>query len=50
MADKWQQHQLWDNTYTIDDLADIHEILLIEAINKKRADDYARNQQESGGN
>lgn len=33
----WQQHQLWDGTYTIDDLLDAHEVLAVRAENQLRA-------------
>lgn len=37
MAGKWQQHQVWDGTYKIDDLLDVHEMLVIQAENQERA-------------
>jgi len=35
----WQQHELWDNTYTFDDFLDAHEILAIKRENEDRAYD-----------
>jgi len=35
----WKQHQLWDGTYTLDDLADAHEVLAVKAENQQRAND-----------
>ncbi|WP_391489211.1 MULTISPECIES: DUF6889 family protein [Clostridium] len=40
----WQQHQLWDGTYNLDDLLDAHEILLVKAENERRA--YEASQKE----
>lgn len=41
MAGKWSQHELWDGTYTLDDLMDVHEMLLVEGENKRRAQEVA---------
>ena len=35
-AGYWKQHEVFDGTYTIDDLLDIHELLLIKSENEKR--------------
>lgn len=37
---KWQQHELWDGTYTFTDWADIVEIIEVENENKSRYMDY----------
>jgi hypothetical protein len=37
IAGKWQQHELWDGTYTLADLLDMHEILAVEHENRRRA-------------
>jgi len=37
---EWQQHQLWDGTYDLDDLLDFHEMISVREENKKRARDY----------
>lgn len=37
IAGKWKQHELWDGTYTFDDLLDIHEIIAVENENRARA-------------
>ena len=26
----WKQHELWDGTYTLDDLLDITEVILVQ--------------------
>ncbi|WP_297965648.1 DUF6889 family protein [uncultured Anaerovibrio sp.] len=39
---------MWDGTYTLDDLLDIHEIMAVEAENKYRAEEAARRRQEAG--
>ncbi|WP_278245476.1 DUF6889 family protein [Clostridium ihumii] len=33
----WKQYELWDGTYTLDDLLDAHEILEVTAENERRA-------------
>ena len=38
----WQQHQLWDGTYTLDDLLDAHELLEVTEENKRRAYEASR--------
>ncbi len=32
----WQQHELWDGTYTLDDLLDIAEMIRIKRENEYR--------------
>ena len=43
VAGIWRQHEMWDGTYTVDDLLDAHEMLAVQAINKKRAQEAAKN-------
>ena len=38
----WQQHELWDGTYTLDDLLDIAELIRVQRENENRAEDTAR--------
>jgi len=38
----WRQHELWDGTYTLDDLLDISELIRIRRSNQKRAAAAAR--------
>ena len=38
----WQQHELWDGTYTLDDLLDIVELIRVRRENEKRAAEAAR--------
>lgn len=38
----WKQHELWDGTYTLDDLLDAHEMLAVKYENEKRAYDAAQ--------
>jgi len=38
----WRQHELWDGTYTLDDLLDIHEILLVKYENQRRASEAGK--------
>jgi hypothetical protein len=37
MAGMWQQREVFDGTYTLDDLLDAHEMLAIQHENKRRA-------------
>lgn len=48
IAGRWQQHELWDGTYTLSDLLDCHEIMAVEAENKRRAQEAAERQRELG--
>ena len=36
-AGMWRQHELWDGTYTIDDLLDIAELIRVRRENEMRA-------------
>ena len=36
-AGHWQQHELWDGTYTLDDLLDIVELIRVKHENEYRA-------------
>ena len=38
----WKQHELWDGTYTLDDLLDAAELILVRRENERRAADAAR--------
>ena len=33
----WKQHEMWDGTYTLDDLMDIVEMMQVTAENQRRA-------------
>ncbi len=33
----WKQHELWDGTYTLDDLLDIVELIRVSRENTRRA-------------
>ena len=35
-AGMWKQHELWDGTYTLDDLLDILELLQVSRENERR--------------
>lgn len=41
VAGHWRQHELWDGTYTVDDLLDIHEAMDAHEENKIRAQRWA---------
>lgn len=36
-AGLWQQHELWDGTYTLNDLLDILEVLQVREENNRRS-------------
>ena len=36
-AGYWRQHELWDGTYTLDDLLDILELIALRQENERRA-------------
>ena len=36
-AGLWKQHELWDGTYNLDDLLDIHEMMNVAHENERRA-------------
>ena len=38
----WKQHELWDGTYTLDDLLDIVELIRVRRANENRAAEAAR--------
>lgn len=40
MAGAWQQHEVWDGTYTFDDLLDWHEMQAVKLENQRRYDEY----------
>ena len=40
-AGMWRQHELWDGTYTLDDLLDAVELLQVTRENEARARDAA---------
>jgi len=42
MAGVWRQHELWDGTYTLDDLMDAIEMLNVQHENERRAHEAAR--------
>ena len=42
MEGLWQQHELWDGTYTLDDLLDVTEMIRIRRENECRAIESAK--------
>ena len=36
-AGMWRQHEMWDGTYTLDDLLDIIELIRVTRENERRA-------------
>ena len=41
-AGVWRQHELWDGTYTFEDLLDIMEVLQVKSENERRSWDADR--------
>ena len=41
-AGLWKQHELWDGTYTLGDLLDIHEMMTVKSENEHRAMEQAK--------
>ena len=41
-AGLWRQHELWDGTYTLDDLLDAVEMIRVKRENERRAAEAAR--------
>lgn len=48
MAGAWQQHQVFDGTYSFDDLLDWHEMQIVKNENERRIQDYQELQREMG--
>lgn len=46
MEGLWKQHELWDGTYTITDLLDIHEAMTIFSVNKEIVTEHERHKAE----
>ena len=42
MEGYWKQHELWDGTYNLTDLLDIHEAIAVKCENQLRAREAAR--------
>ena len=42
----WKQHELWDGTYTFDDLLDIHEALWVKNKNMSIAMEFQKEMSE----
>lgn len=42
----WKHHEVFDGTYTLEDLLDAHEIMAVIAENKRRAEAYAESLKE----
>lgn len=40
MAGVWQQHQVFDGTYSLDDLLDWHEMAQVKAENERQYRNY----------
>ena len=40
MSGAWQQHQVWDGTYNLDDLMDWHEMQSVKHENETRLQEW----------
>ena len=40
-AGMWRQHEVWDGTYTLGDLLDAHEMLMVRNENERRQREQA---------
>lgn len=43
----WRQHELWDGTYTFDDLLDMVELLQVKNENERRSQEAAMNKNKA---
>jgi hypothetical protein len=43
MAGDWKQKELWDGSYTLQDLMDWHEMQVVKNENQRRQEEYYRN-------
>ncbi|MCI8628043.1 MAG: 4-alpha-glucanotransferase [Firmicutes bacterium] len=46
IAGYWKQYEIWDGTYTLDDLLDITEVMIVKSENEKREYQYMEQQKE----
>lgn len=46
-AGMWRQHEMWDGTYTLDDLLDIVELLQVKNENERRSSEAAMNKNKA---
>ena len=46
MAGSWQMREVWDGTYTFDDLIDWYELQAIKAENQRRYEDYFKSKND----
>jgi len=46
LAGYWKQHEIWDGTYTLDDLLDMTEVMIVKNENEKREYQYMEQQKE----
>ena len=46
LAGYWKQCQIWDGTYTLDDLLDITEVMIVKNENERREQEYMEQERE----
>ncbi len=46
LAGYWKQYEIWDGTYTLDDLLDITEVMIVKNENERREQEYMEQERE----
>ena len=46
LAGYWKQHEIWDGTYTLDDLLDITEVMIVKNENERREYEHMEQERE----
>jgi hypothetical protein len=46
LAGYWKQCQIWDGTYTLDDLLDITEVMIVKNENERREQEHMEQERE----
>ena len=47
MAKLWKHHETWDGTYTLTDLLDIREAMMVQSENQRRAHEVEKREAEN---
>lgn len=46
LAGYWKQYEIWDGTYTLDDLLDITEVMIVKNENERREQEHMEQERE----
>ena len=46
LAGYWKQHEIWDGTYTLDDLLDITEVMIVKNEHERREYEHMEQERE----